>query len=574
MTAHAVLPPGNRDTPHEAEMSSTMRRPTPPSRRGSGGSNRGCSAPESVTDRQTAVWSSTDARTTTSPKPWRRALVTSSLIDEQGVVGLRQWRHDHRGTTAATRALAAPSASRGRARACRDRRARRAGSVHGHAPPVSWICRLGDAEHVDQSGDAQDAVHRVRQRDQSDTAAVIEVQAQDRPHPAGVDELDAGEIEAHAAGIVIEHRLDVVHQPVLVGEVELSLDHDPASPVRVRSDRPPRCHARATLLRRDDRRLARFPRAGLTPPACWSRWSAAEEAGFDAAMSSDHFAPWSTRQGQSGFAWAWLGAAMARTSMPFGVVNAPGQRYHPAIIAQAAATLAEMFPRRLWVALGTGEASNEHITGGGWPEKSVRTRRLGECVEVMRALFDGEEVTHHGLVTVDRARLWTRPADPPLLLGAAVSEPTAAWVGTWADGLATVGQPLDTLRRVLGAFREHGGDGKPAYLQVHVSWAPTDDEALALAHDQWRTNVFDPPLCWDLELVEHFDRRRQPSCGPRTSPSTCSSRADPARHLAQLAELVDVGFDGVWIHHVGQEQLAVHRRRSASTSCRPCGRTQ
>ena len=282
---------------------------------------------------------------------------------------------------------------------------------------------------------------------------------------------------------------------------------------------------------------------------------AAQDAGFDAAMSSDHFAPWSTRQGQSGFAWAWLGAAMARTSMPFGIVNAPGQRYHPAIIAQAAATLAEMFPRRLWVALGTGEASNEHITGGGWPEKSVRRRRLGECVEVMRALFDGEEVTHRGLVTVDRARLWTRPADPPLLLGAAVSEPTAAWVGTWADGLATVGQPLDTLRRVLGAFREHGGDGKPAYLQVHVSWAPTDDEAIALAHDQWRTNVFDPPLCWDLELVEHFDRAAT-FVRPEDVAEHVFTSSDPSRHLAHLAELVDVGFDGVWIHHVGQEQLA------------------
>ena len=80
-------------------------------------------------------------------------------------------------------------------------------------------------------------------------------------------------------------------------------------------------------------------------------------------MSSDHFAPWSERQGESGFAWSFLGAALARTSLPFGIVNAPGQRYHPAIIAQAAATLCEMFPERLWIALGSGEASNEHITG-------------------------------------------------------------------------------------------------------------------------------------------------------------------------------------------------------------------
>ena len=103
----------------------------------------------------------------------------------------------------------------------------------------------------------------------------------------------------------------------------------------------------------------------------------AEEAGFDAGMSSDHFSPWSERQGESGFAWSWLGAALATTALPFGVVNAPGQRYHPAIVAQAAATLTEMFPGRLWVALGTGEASNEHITGDRWPDKARRNQRLG-----------------------------------------------------------------------------------------------------------------------------------------------------------------------------------------------------
>src|SRR5690606_31483102 len=92
----------------------------------------------------------------------------------------------------------------------------------------------------------------------------------------------------------------------------------------------------------------------------------AEAAGFDAAMSSDHFAPWSERQGQSGFAWSWLGAAMQATSLPFGIVTAPGQRYHPAIVAQGAATLCQMFPDRFWMALGSGEAANEHITGDRW----------------------------------------------------------------------------------------------------------------------------------------------------------------------------------------------------------------
>src|SRR3954451_13315798 len=149
----------------------------------------------------------------------------------------------------------------------------------------------------------------------------------------------------------------------------------------------------------------------------------AEAVGFTAAMSSDHFSPWSARQGQSAFGWTWLGAAMATTGLPFGAVNAPGQRYHPAIVAQAIGTLGAMFPGRFWVALGSGEASNEHITGQGWPRKAVRDARLRECVDVIRALLAGEEVSHDGLVSVDRAKLWTLPDVQPALIAPAVPVP-------------------------------------------------------------------------------------------------------------------------------------------------------
>ena len=120
---------------------------------------------------------------------------------------------------------------------------------------------------------------------------------------------------------------------------------------------------------------------------------------------------------------------MEAVPLPFGVVNAPGQRYHPVIIAQAIATLAEMYPDRLWVALGSGEASNEHVTGRPVAATS-RSATLGlrECVEVIRALLRGEEVSIDGHVRVDRARLWTLPDHPPPLFGAALSEETAALV--------------------------------------------------------------------------------------------------------------------------------------------------
>jgi len=155
----------------------------------------------------------------------------------------------------------------------------------------------------------------------------------------------------------------------------------------------------------------------------------AEQAGFACAKSSDHFHPWSKRQGQSGFAWSWLGAAMQATKFGFGMISAPGYRYHPAVLAQAAATIGEMFPDRLWLSLGSGEAINEAITGEYWPEKSERNARLRECVDVFRALFDGETVTHRGRVTVVEAKLYSRPQRPVPLFGAAVTSATAAFCG-------------------------------------------------------------------------------------------------------------------------------------------------
>jgi probable non-F420 flavinoid oxidoreductase len=279
---------------------------------------------------------------------------------------------------------------------------------------------------------------------------------------------------------------------------------------------------------------------------------AAEQAGFSAAMCSDHFAPWSERQGHSGFSWSWLGAAMATTGLPYGVVCAPGQRYHPAIVAQAAATLEAMFPGRCWVALGSGEALNEHITGQGWPRKELRDARLLESVEIIRALLAGEEVSHDGLVTVDRARLWTRPVRPPELIGAAVTPKTAHTVAGWADGLITVDQPGGQLRQVVDAYRDGGGRGRLA-VQVHLSWHPDEDTALRIAHEQWRSNVFPPALTWNLETPEQFDVASE-SVTAEDMRNHLPISSDPAVHAAYLAELIDLGFEEIYLHHVGQTQ--------------------
>jgi probable non-F420 flavinoid oxidoreductase len=278
----------------------------------------------------------------------------------------------------------------------------------------------------------------------------------------------------------------------------------------------------------------------------------AEEVGFTAAMCSDHFAPWNLEQGHSGFAWSWLGAAMATTTLPFGAVNAPGQRYHPAIVAQAVATLGAMFPGRFWVALGSGEAMNEHITGERWPRKDVRDARLRECVAIIRALLAGEEVTHDGLVTVDRARIWSLPEQPPALIAPAVTVATARAGADWADGMVTINQPHDHLRKMVVAYRDAGGRGK-LVLQVHVSYDPDPDRALAIAFEEWHSNVFPPPLCWDLDTPQAFELASA-HVTPDDVAKVVRVSSDLGQHAAWINEYVELGFDEIYVHHVGQEQ--------------------
>ncbi len=165
----------------------------------------------------------------------------------------------------------------------------------------------------------------------------------------------------------------------------------------------------------------------------------AEVSGFDAAFSSDHFHPWSTQQGHSGFIWAWLGAALQATQqLKFGGITVPGAwRYHPAVVAQAIATLAQMFPGRIpWFALGSGEALNECVVGVRWPSKAERNTRLEEAACAIRALLTGERITLDGVIPIANAQIWSLPVEAPQLVGAALSPETAEWVGDWADGSA------------------------------------------------------------------------------------------------------------------------------------------
>ncbi|HSO69884.1 MAG TPA: TIGR03885 family FMN-dependent LLM class oxidoreductase [Arachnia sp.] len=278
----------------------------------------------------------------------------------------------------------------------------------------------------------------------------------------------------------------------------------------------------------------------------------AERVGFDMAMCSDHYKPWSERQGHSGYTWSWLGAALATTGLDLGCVCAPGQRYHPAVVAQKIGTLAQMFPGRFWTALASGEAMNESITGDRWPPKDERVARLEECVDVIRRLLDGEEVSHTGLITVDRAKVWDRPEEPPSLLVPAVSAASAARAAAWADGLITVNQDLDTLREVIAAYRGAGGRG-PVALQLHLSWAPTMEEAEQIAFDQWRSNVLGEPLAWDIATVEGFDAASE-HVTLESVRDVVRISSDLDQHVAWIREYADLGFDDIYLHYVGQDQ--------------------
>lgn len=278
----------------------------------------------------------------------------------------------------------------------------------------------------------------------------------------------------------------------------------------------------------------------------------AERVGFDEAMCSDHLAPWLTAQGESGFAWSWLGAALARTSLPIGVVTAPGQRYHPVILAQALATLEEMFPGRVWAALGSGEALNEHVTGDPWPDKDARDARLLASATVMNRLLAGERVDAEGAVRVHDARLWSLPPVPPPLMAAAISTRTAALVAPWADGMVTVGADPEATAGTLDAYRAAGGRGR-ALLQMHVSLEATDERALASAREQWAQATVPPELMWELEQPEDFEQYADPTEDRLRAAIVIGS--DTGRIAARIAAAA-TDFDGVFLHQVGRDQDA------------------
>lgn len=289
----------------------------------------------------------------------------------------------------------------------------------------------------------------------------------------------------------------------------------------------------------------------------------AEECGFKGIMSSDHIAPWSCRQGQSGAVWPWLGAAMQATqTIPFGALAIPvGWRYHPVIVAHTFATLAQIFPQRMrWIAAGSGEYMNEHMVGAPWPDAKTRYERLLAGVEIIRRLWRGETVTvTEGPIRADAARLWSLPETPPALYAAVLSEDSAARAGSWADGIITVRKPVVELQKIRNAFYANGGAGKPFVLQLQICWAENMESARHAAHDQWRHVALPGDRFAHLKTPEAIDAAAA-GVTVEDVEKVLFISDNPAAHLDLIRNYAAIGCDEIYLHNAGRNQAAFIER--------------
>ena len=299
-------------------------------------------------------------------------------------------------------------------------------------------------------------------------------------------------------------------------------------------------------------------------PSDLLRWSRqAEDAGFGGVMASDHFNPWTPRQGQAGFAWAWMGALGAQTTrVKFGPgVTAPGYRYHPAILAQASATLAAMFPGRFYLGIGAGEALNEHVVGRYWPEAPQRLVLLEVAVDVITRLLGGKTVRHHSLLfDVESARLYTLPATPPPIYIATSGPVNSERTGRIADGIITVGAADEKIQNLLERFekgaRDAGKDpaGMARIIQLHVSWAASREAAVEQAVREWPNGGMAFPKA-DIRSPDEFEAMAK-LVRPEHFEGRVLMSPDLGEHAAHIQHFIDLGFDDVYVHNVGRNQEA------------------
>jgi coenzyme F420-dependent glucose-6-phosphate dehydrogenase len=278
----------------------------------------------------------------------------------------------------------------------------------------------------------------------------------------------------------------------------------------------------------------------------------AEEVGFSFALISDHYHPWIDRQGESPFVWSVIGAlSQATDRLRIGTgVTCPTIRIHPAIIAQAAATCAQLLPRRFFLGVGTGENLNEHILGDTWPSATQRLEMLEEAIEVMRLLWEGGQKSHYGRhYTVENARIYSLPDEPPPVFVAGVGKKAVELAARVGDGLISVAPKKESVETFVAA----GGRGKPRLAEMNVCYAESEAEARKTATEWWPNIAMGGQLGQDLALPSHYeavaelvsedDVAEAVACGP-----------DPDRHIGLISKYLDAGFEQITVHQIGPDQ--------------------
>ncbi|MGH2772633.1 MAG: TIGR03557 family F420-dependent LLM class oxidoreductase [Actinomycetota bacterium] len=283
------------------------------------------------------------------------------------------------------------------------------------------------------------------------------------------------------------------------------------------------------------------------------RWATlAEQAGFSFASISDHYHPWIDKQGHSAFVWGVIGAISQVTErLGLGTgVTCPLIRTHPAIIAQAAATSQALMGGRFYLGLGTGENLNEHILGGNWPSSDLRLNMLKEAIEVIRKLWEGDEVTHRGkYFTVDHARVYCVPQKRPPIMVAAAGPKATEMAAKLGDGLIATSPDGEQVE----AFDRAGGKDKPKYGMVHVCWAPDEQSGVKTALEYWPNTALKGELGQELPLPRHFEQ----AAGMVTEEDISSKMVcgpDPGRHIDEIRQYEKAGFTHVYVHQVGPDQ--------------------
>ncbi|KHK91083.1 TIGR03557 family F420-dependent LLM class oxidoreductase [Novosphingobium malaysiense] len=293
------------------------------------------------------------------------------------------------------------------------------------------------------------------------------------------------------------------------------------------------------------------------PKALVENTLAAEKAGFDFVSISDHFHPWLESQGHSPFAWSVLGAiahATSRIDITTGL-TCPIIRYHPALVAQAAATIAIMSDNRFSLSLGAGERLNEHVTGAAWPSTPVRHEMLAEAIDMMRLLWDGRLHSFEGqFFDLDHAQLYDAPQEPITVTVGVSGLKSVGLAAEKADGIMATAPDADLITQ----FSEKSGRSGPAYGEAALAWAPTEEEGRRIAHERFRFSAFEWAVNSELRDVQGFEAATK-YVRPEDLADSIPAGPDPEVHLAAIRKWIDAGFDHVVLVGPGDDQAGFIR---------------